>query len=78
MEQLDVVMRFFVQSLYGEAKNWFKGIPNAAITTSEELENSFIEKWGQKRNHEYLLTEFNAIRKISKDDTSKFVKRFNK
>jgi len=61
VEQLDVVMRLFVQSLNGEARKWFKSLPNASITTWEELENSFTQKWGEKRNHEYLLIEFNAI-----------------
>lgn len=56
VEQLDVVLRHFVQSLDGEARKWFKALPNASITTWEELENSFTQKWGEKRNHEYLLT----------------------
>lgn len=43
VEQLDVIMRPFVQSLDGEAKKWFKGLPNASITTWEELENAFTQ-----------------------------------
>jgi len=78
VEQLDVVIRLFVQSLDGEARKWFKGLPNASTTTWEELENAFTQKWGEKRNHEYLLTDFNAIRKIPKEDTLEFIKRFNK
>jgi len=78
MEQLDVVMRLFVQSLDGEARKWFKSLPNASITTSEELENYFTRKWGEKRNLEYLLIEFNAINKKPKEDISSFIKRFNK
>lgn len=33
VDQLDVVMRLFVQSLEGEAKKWLKDLPNASITT---------------------------------------------
>jgi len=33
VEQLDVVIRLFVQSLDGEARKWFKGLPNASTTT---------------------------------------------
>lgn len=73
-----MVLRLFVQSLDGEAKKWFKALPNASITTWEELETSFTQKWGEKRNHEYLLREFNAIKKKPKEDISKFNKRFNK
>lgn len=72
VEQLDVVLRLFVQSLDGEARKWFKALPNASITTWEELETSFTQKWGEKRNHECLLTKFNAIRKKLKEDISEF------
>ena len=38
VEHLDVVMRLFVQSLSGEARKWFKGLPNDSINDWEELE----------------------------------------
>ena len=41
VEHLDVVMRFFVQSLNGEARKWFNGFPNASINNWEELETQF-------------------------------------
>ena len=78
MEQLDVVMRLFVQSLDGEARKLFKSLPDASITTWEQFEKYFTQKSGERRNHEYLLTEFNAIRKKPKEDTTKFIKIFNK
>ena len=31
VEHLDVVMRLFVQPLSGEARKWFKGLPNDSI-----------------------------------------------
>ena len=62
VEHLDVVMRHFVQSLNGEAINWFKGFPNDSINTWEELENQFTQRWGEKRDHGYSLTGFNAIK----------------
>ena len=59
VEHLDVVMRLFVQSLDGEVRKWFKGLPNDSINTWEELENKFTQIWGEKRDHGYSLTEFN-------------------
>lgn len=41
VEHLDVVLKFFVQSLDGEARKWFKGLPNNSITTWEEMERLF-------------------------------------
>jgi len=49
-----------------------------SITTWEEPENSFTQKWSEKRDHEYVLTKFNAIRKNPEEDISEFIKRFNK
>lgn len=78
VEQLDVVVRLFVQSLDGETRKWFKSLPDASIATWEKLENSFTQKWDEKRNHEYVLTQFNVIRKKPEEDISKFIKSFNK
>lgn len=78
VEQLEVVLRLFVQSLDGEARKWFKALSDSSITAWEELENSFTQKWGENRNHEYVLTEFNSIRKKLEEDILEFIKRFNK
>jgi len=43
-----------------------------------ELENSFTQNSGEKRDHEYIVIEFNAIKKKLDEDISEFTKRFNK
>ena len=63
VEHLDVALRLFVQSLDGEARKWFKGLPNNSIPTWEEMECLFTQIWGEKRDHGYSLIEFNAIRR---------------
>jgi len=62
VEHLDVVLTNFFQSLDGEAIKWFNALPNASITTWEEPENSFMQKWREKRDHGYILTEFYAMK----------------
>ena len=37
VEHLDVMMRLFVKSLSGEARKWFKGLPNDSMNDWEEL-----------------------------------------
>lgn len=37
-----------------------------------------MQKSGEKRDHGYILTEFNAIKKKSSEDISDFIKRFSK
>jgi len=78
VEHLDVVLRIFVQSLDGGARKWFKFVSNASITTWEELDNYFMQKWGEKRDHGYILIEFNAMKKKHNEDVSQFIKSFNK
>ena len=71
-------MRLFVQSLDGEARKWFKGLQNGSISNWEELENRFTQRWGEKRDHGYSLTEFNAIKRKPNENIFEFVKIFNK
>lgn len=78
VENLDVILRLFVQSLDGEAKKWFKTLPNDSINTWEEMENAFIKKWGNKKDYGYILREFNAMKKKHNEYVSKFIKMFNK
>ena len=42
------------------------------------MEHVFIQRWGEKRDHGYSLTEFNAIKKKSDETMAEFVRRFNK
>ena len=78
VEHLDVVLIIFVEYLDGEARKWFKYLPNNAVATCEEMENYFTKKWGEKRDHDYILTNLNALKKKHNEDVMKFIKRFNK
>ena len=71
-------MRLFVNFLNGEARKWFKGLPNDSINNWEELETQLTQRWGEKRDHVYSLTEFNAIKKNYNENMNDFIKRFNK
>ena len=70
VEHLDVVLRLFVQSLEGEARKWLKALTNNTIHTWEEMENFFTLKWGEKRDHGYVLTWFNALKKRHNEDVT--------
>jgi len=75
VENLDVVLILFVQSIDGEARKLFKTLPNNSINTWEELEKTFMQKWGEKRDHGYYLTEFTAIKKKHNEDVTNFIKK---
>lgn len=74
----DILLRLFVQYFDGKVKKWFKSLLNDSITTWEEMENSFLQKWGEKRDHRYIVTELNSMKKKPDEDISTFIKRFNK
>ena len=42
------------------------------------MENYFTQKWGEKRDHRYILTKLNAMKKKHNEDVPEFIKRFNK
>ena len=70
VENLDVVLRLFFQSLDGESQNWFKYLVDNTITSWEEMDNLFTLKWGEKRDHGYVLTDFNALKKRHNEDVT--------
>jgi hypothetical protein len=42
IDYADVWMRLFVQTLDGEVRKWFQGLPPASITNIEALDEAFI------------------------------------
>ena len=75
---MDVVLRLFLQSLDGEARKWFKTLGNRSVTTWDDMENTFLRKWGEKKYHGQCLTEFNTLKKKHNEGVSEFIKRFHK
>ena len=56
IEEKDVWMRMFVQSLDGEVKKWFRELPINSITIIEELQDIFMRQWGDTKDHTYYIT----------------------
>ena len=44
----------------------------------DELETTFMRKWGVKQGNLYYLTEFSAFKKNSSENVIEFTTRFNK
>jgi hypothetical protein len=42
----DVVMKLFSTTLFHNAKEWYDNLPDASITTMEQFEENFLERWG--------------------------------
>jgi hypothetical protein len=74
----DSKMRLFSQSLTGEVKEWFKGLPTRSIHSFHEFETIFLEKWERKKNSLHLLTQYNNLRRNPNELVQDFSYRFKK
>jgi len=73
----DVWMRVFVQSLDGEARKWFKELPQRSIIDIEALDDAFLKQWGDKKDLLYCHTEFGNLKRENGEPLPDFNKRFN-
>jgi hypothetical protein len=78
IENEDVWMRVFVQSLDGEVRKWFRGLTPGSIVGIEALDDAFLRQWGDKKDFMYYITEFGSLKRKEGESVSDFSKRFNK
>ena len=72
----DVEMRLFAQSLSGEAKKWFRDLPDRSISTSEAFKTSFLEIWDDKKSPLQVLSQYNNLNKGGFESIHEFYSRF--
>jgi hypothetical protein len=73
----DVVMKLFSNTLHGNAKKWYDNLPNASITSMNQLEEIFLEEWGiQLEDISVLLKNFEHIRQTENETLWNFQSRF--
>jgi hypothetical protein len=78
IENEDVWMRVFVESLDGDVRKWFRGLAPGSIAGIEALDCAFLRQWGDRKYFIYYMTEFRSLKKMEGDSVSDFSKRFNK
>jgi hypothetical protein len=78
IENEDVWMRVFVQSLDGEVRKWFRGLAPGSIAGIESLDSAFLRQWGDRKYFMYYMTEFRSLKKMEGESVSDFSKIFNK
>jgi hypothetical protein len=74
----DVKMRLFAQSLSGEVRKWFKALPAASIPNFASFETTFLARWGDKKNPLQLLTQYNNLKRTPSETVQEFSTRFMK
>jgi hypothetical protein len=78
IENEDVCMRVFVQSLDGEARKWFRGLTLGSIVGIEALDDFFLRQWGDKKDFMYYIIDFGSLKRKVGESVSNFSKIFNK
>jgi len=49
----------FAASLVEDARKWYNNLPDKSIKTWEALHDTFMKRWGTKRDPRLLLIQFN-------------------
>ena len=60
----------------GEAKKWFKDLPNGSIVNFQAFQNAFLDRWDDKQNPLQLLSQYNSLKKGGFESVHEFSSRF--
>jgi hypothetical protein len=55
-------MILFAQNLSGKVIKWFKSLPTMSIPNFAAFEETFLARWGDKKNSLQLLNQYNNIK----------------
>jgi hypothetical protein len=50
VDEVDVQMRLFAQSLTGDIKKWYKGLCATSVLDLTAFQRSFLDRWEVKKN----------------------------
>jgi hypothetical protein len=77
VDEADVQMRLFAQSLTGEVKKWFKSLCPATIVDIAAFQWSFLDRWEVKKNPLQILSEYENIKRNQGETVQDYCIRFN-
>jgi hypothetical protein len=56
----DLEMKLFSATLHGNARKWYDDLPDASITSMNQLEETFLEKWGTKLEYIHMMVKYSS------------------
>jgi len=77
IDEVDVKMRLFAQTLTGDVKKWFKAFPTNHIEDLVNFQALFINRWEKKKNPLQILSEYENIRRGLNEIVQGYCTRFN-
>jgi len=77
IDEADVQMRLFAQTLTGDVKKWFKAFPANHIFDLANFQRLFNDRWERKKNLFQILSEYQNIRRAPNESVQDYCTRFN-
>jgi hypothetical protein len=77
VDEVDVQMRLFAQSLMGDVKKWYKVLRATSILDLTAFERSFLDRWEVRKNPLQILSEYKNIRRNQGEIVQDYCTRFN-
>jgi hypothetical protein len=74
----DLAMKIFSATLHGNARKWYDSLPDASITSMDQLEGVFLKIWNIKEDPMVLVNKINHINKNENETIREFHTRFQK
>jgi hypothetical protein len=73
----DLAMKLFSATLHGNARKWYDDLPDASITSMDQLEETFLKRWGIKlEDIQMLLKRLEYIKQTENETVREFHTRF--
>ena len=73
----DVQMRLFSQTLAGDVRKWFRGLPPNSIDNLDVFYQQFLNRWEKKKNPLQILSEYENISRGPNETVQVYCTRFN-
>jgi hypothetical protein len=77
VDEVDVQMRLFVQSLIEDIKKWYKGLRADSVVKLIVFQRSFLERWEVKKNPLQILSEYENFRRNQGETVQDYCTHFN-
>jgi hypothetical protein len=77
VDEADIQMRLFAQSLKGDIKKWYKDLRATSILDLTAFQRRFLDRWEVKKNPLQILSEYENIRRNQGERVQDYCTRFN-
>jgi len=73
----DVRMKIFVQSLTDDLRTWFRALAINTITDPNALYQTFLNMWKKKKDPLHILLEYKSLKRGPQETVQDYCARFN-